>query len=93
MTVWEPCFASQVTETPWVHSWRGRVRVLLQLYRPSFCGPQRLVSPLLLLPATFQLSVQSDGKPPLARHIYVAELPLVCRGGRTVSLGLVSPEK
>ena len=91
MTVWEPRVAWQVTGTSWVHSWRGRVRVLLQLYRPSFCGAQRLVSPLLLLPATDQLSVQSDGKPPLARHMSVAELPLVSREGSTVSLGLVSP--
>ena len=91
MTVWEPRVAWQVTGTSWVHSWRGRVRVLLQLYRPSFCGPQRLVSPLLLLPATDQLSVQSDGKPPLARHMSVAELPLMSVGGSTVSLGLVSP--
>ncbi|KAK0148440.1 Immunoglobulin kappa variable 4-1 [Merluccius polli] len=46
--------------------------------------------PDLLLPSTFQPSVQSEGKPPLARHSSVA-LPCsssTLEGGRTLSLAL-----
>ncbi|KAK0148443.1 Immunoglobulin kappa variable 4-1 [Merluccius polli] len=47
----------------------------------------------LLLPSTFQPSVQSEGKPPLARHSSVA-LPCsssTLEGGRTLSLGCTTP--
>ncbi|KAK0150228.1 hypothetical protein N1851_008863 [Merluccius polli] len=49
--------------------------------------------PDLLLPSTFQPSVQSEGKPPLARHSSVA-LPCsssTLEGGRTLSLGCTTP--
>ncbi|KAK0148442.1 Immunoglobulin kappa variable 4-1 [Merluccius polli] len=49
--------------------------------------------PDLLLPSTFQPSVQSEGKPPLARHSSVA-LPCsssTLEGGRMLSLGCTTP--
>ncbi|XP_031688582.1 uncharacterized protein LOC109896557 [Oncorhynchus kisutch] len=74
--VWDFCWASQVTSPALVHSWAVRVRVLLQLYRPFFSSTPGLVFWFLLAPSTFQLKVQSEGKPLLARHISVAVVVL-----------------
>ncbi|CAB1346091.1 unnamed protein product [Coregonus sp. 'balchen'] len=70
--VWDFCWNSQVTSPALVNSWAVRVSVLLQLYRPSFSWTPGLASCFLLVPSTFQLMVQSEGKPLLARHISVA---------------------
>jgi len=92
---WELCWASQVTSSTVAHSWAVRVRVLLQLYWPSFSRSPLLASWLfLLLPSTFQLRVQSEGKPWLARHISVAVLLLdssSLEGGSTVRVGARLP--
>ena len=92
---WELWWASQVTSSTLVHSWAVRVRVLLQLYWPSFSQSPLLASWLfLLLPSTFQLRVQSEGKPWLARHISVAVLLLdssSLEGGSTVRVGARLP--
>ncbi len=69
---WPLRVASQLTETLSIHSCSERVRLLLQLYRPSFSRSPALLSWDLLLPSTFQLRLQSDGKPLLATHTSVA---------------------
>lgn len=92
--VWDFCWASQVTSPALVHSWPVRVRVLLQLYRPSFSRTPGLASCFLLVPSTFQLMVQSEGKPLLARHVSVAVVVLdssSLEGGRTVRVGALLP--
>ncbi len=93
---WPLRVASQLTETLSIHSCSERVRLLLQLYRPSFSRSPALLSWDLLLPSTFQLRLQSDGKPLLATHTSVAvffEEISALEGGRTLTLGRVTPDK
>lgn len=93
---WPLRVASQLTETLFIHSSSERVRLLLQLYRPSFSRSPALLSWDLLLPSTFQLRLQSDGKPLLATHTSVAvfrEEISALEGGRTLTLGGVTPER
>ncbi len=93
---WPLRVASQLTETLSIHSCSERVRLLLQLYRPSFSRSPALLSWDLLLPSTFQLRLQSDGKPLLATHTSVAvffEEICALEGGRTLTLGRVTPDK
>ena len=56
-------------------------------------GPPDYLTPPpdLLLPSTFQPSVQSEGKPPLAVHSSVALPCSTLEGGRTLSLGCTTP--
>ncbi len=93
---WPLRVASQLTETLSIHSCSERVRLLLQLYRPSFSRSPALLSWDLLLPSTFQLRLQSDGKPLLATHTSVAvffEEISALEGGRTLTLGRVTSDK
>ncbi len=93
---WPLRVTSQLTETLSIHSCSERVRLLLQLYRPSFSRSPALLSWDLLLPSTFQLRLQSDGKPLLATHTSVAvffEEISALEGGRTLTLGWVTPDK
>ncbi len=93
---WPLRVTSQLTETLSIHSCSERVRLLLQLYRPSFSRSPALLSWDLLLPSTFQLRLQSDGKPLLATHTSVAvffEEISALEGGRTLTLGRVTPDK
>ena len=93
---WPLRVTSQLTETLFIHSCSERVRLLLQLYRASFCRSPALLSWALLLPSTFQLRLQSDGKPSLATHSSVAvfrEEISALDGGRMITLGGVLPER
>ncbi len=93
---WPLRVTSQLTETLSIHSCSERVRLLLQLYRPSFSRSPALLSWDLLLSFSFQLRLQSDGKPLLATHTSVAvffEEISALEGGRTLTLGRVTPDK
>ncbi len=93
---WPLRVTSQLTETLSIHSCSERVRLLLQLYRPSFSRSPALLSWDLILPFSFQLRLQSDGKPLLATHTSVAvffEEISALEGGRTLTSGRVTPDK
>jgi len=71
---WDVCVASQLMVVALLHSLSVRLRLLLQLYSPSFCRTLglRFTAELLLPPSTLQLSFQSEGNPLLAKHSTVA---------------------
>ncbi|ROL45830.1 Immunoglobulin kappa variable 1-6 [Anabarilius grahami] len=94
---WDGCVASQLMVVALLHSLSVRLRLLLQLYSPSFCSTLglRFTAELLLLPSTFQLSFQSEGNPLLPTQTTVA-LPCCSsslEGGRTVRVGRVAAKE
>ncbi|KAK0148148.1 Immunoglobulin kappa variable 6D-21 [Merluccius polli] len=94
--VWPLLLASQLTEPAFLHRSAGRVKGAAPAVVAIFPqGPPDYLTPPpdTPLPPTFQPSVQSEGKPPLAVHSSVA-LPCSCstvEGGRRLSLGCTTP--